>query len=137
MTTTGLSQWTLTTPTKTYQLSGKSSLNQLRLTMKDSLPFGKPESILSTESNSIQRRTASNGKFLLTDHTTLSKLSKLCRTNSSRKPGNQRTPSLLMMSTKNTAFTTSKPPPLPSHSPEFTDLMKLHHQLLSKLRKPT
>ena len=122
----------LTTATETCQPSGKSLLNlPLHLT-KDSLPFGKLENILSTEFNSIQKRTVLNGKSMLTDPTMLSKLSKLCQTNSLIKRDFQRIVSLLMMNTKNTAFTTSKLLPLLSPSPEFTDSTKLSLQDLNK-----
>lgn len=124
MITIGLFPWILTTTTETCQLSGKSLLKLPPHLMKDLLPFGKLESILSTAFNSIQKRTVSNGKSMLTDPTMPLKLNKLCQINSLRKPDFQRTASLLIMNIKNTAFTTSRPLPLLSPSQEFTDSNK-------------
>jgi hypothetical protein len=54
---------------ETFQISGKSLQKASHLTMKDLSPYGKLENIHSTEFNSIPKRTAINGKSLLTDHT--------------------------------------------------------------------
>ena len=68
----------------------------------------------------------------------LLKFNKLCQTNLLKRPDNQKTLSLLMMNTKNTAFTTSNQLPLLSHSPEFTDSTKpLHLDMSQKMKKST
>ncbi len=68
MITIGLYQWIPTITIKTYQLSGKSLLNQLLHIMKDLSPFGKPENTHSMVFNSIHKRTVLNGKLMLIDH---------------------------------------------------------------------
>lgn len=64
----GLFQWKLINQTEIFQISGKSSPKANHPTMKDLSPYGKLENIHSMEFNSIHKRTAINGKSLLTDH---------------------------------------------------------------------
>jgi hypothetical protein len=89
-----------------FQISGKSLPKANHLTTKDLLPYGKLENIHSMEFNSIQKRTATNGKSQLTDHTTPFMLSKRCQTNSSKKQDNLQTDLLHLINIKNTVSTT-------------------------------
>ena len=128
----GLFQWKLMNQIETFQISGKSSPKANHPTMKDLSPYGRLENIHSMEFNFIPKKTATNGKSLLTDHTMPFMLNKKCQINSSKKQDNLQTDLLHSINIKNTVSTTIQSVPLLEIFQTSTDSIKRSQKVKEK-----